>query len=483
MTALPSSEDVFAAMDRHALWPDPGGRGIIACSGGLDSTALARRVAPALLSRGVHVVLACLDHGWRGDQGADDARFVEGLAGELGVGFVAARRTSDPALVADVGREAAARSDRRGWLVSLTNGPEDRIYLGHHQDDQLETVLLRLEQGVPEHRAASMAMRDGPWCRPLLLEDRARLQEQAEAAGWSWREDPSNADLRFARNRIRHTCVPELRARDPQKVESLLASGSAARLAIDERRREVERVLPEVMLARAEGGLVLDRRPLGVLAPEVGLILLRQLCAPARVGGRSPGRAVLSDLLRGCADGQPARLFELGAGCTARVSGDRVELSRSPLRLEGEEPAPRPLPDGEEVDWPGGWRFGSSLADEHEARRRLVEPDAGRAFAAFDSATLRRPISIRAAGEGLRLRPFGMTGSRALRDLLAEAGVPRPQRAAWPTLIDADDRVLWLPGVRASDAAPVVESGGAIILYTVAGPTPERAAASTPGTP
>ena len=470
-------------MHRHALWPDPGGRGIIACSGGLDSMVLARRVAPSLASRGFGVVLACLDHGWRGDEGAADAAFVRALAAELGAGFVTARRVSDPALVADVGREAAARADRRGWLLSLTDGDADRVYLGHHEDDQLETVLLRREQGVPFRRAACMPTRDGPWCRPLLGVERTRLRAAAEGAGWSWREDPSNADLRFARNRIRHTVVPELRARDPHQADLLLASGMAARLAIDEQRTEAERALPDVLESRGAGGSVLRRRALSDLPPEVALMLLRQVCPPALVGGRPPGRAALGELLRGCVDGQPARLFELGAGWTARVSGDRVELSRSSLRLEGEEPAGRTLAGDEPVDWPGGWRFGSSLAEGDELRARLADPDAGRAFAAFDARTLQRPVSIRAAGQGLRLRPYGMAGSRKVRDLLAEAGVPRLHRAGWPAFIDADGRVLWLPGVRASGVAPVPESGTAIILYTVAGPTPERVAASTPGTP
>lgn len=476
-------ESLAATLDAHGMWPDPGGLAVVACSGGADSTVLARLLVPLLRDRGVRATLACLDHGWRGDQGAADAASVETLAAALDASFVATRRLAAPELIAEVGREAAARQVRRRWLASLVDCEADRIYLGHQRDDQLETVLLRREQGVPLGRAATMAWRDGPWCRPLLDVSRGALRRLAVEAGWRWREDPTNEDLRFERSRIRQRVVPELLARDPGAAGRLLREGEEARERIDAALREADQRLSEVVLARDADSCVLSRSGLASSPIEVGILLLRQLCAPCVEGGRRPGRTVLLAVLRDCTPRQPARLRQLGAGWTARVAGDRVELARHPLRLEGDKPGPRTLCEGQEVDWPGGWRIGARRTDAAEVRRRLADPAAGRTFAIFDPANLRRPLSVRAAGRGLHLRPFGLAGTAKVRDLLAEAGVPRPQRAAWPTLVDADGQVLWLPGIRASEVAPVANSGAAIILYTVAGPSPEGAPAPTPGTP
>lgn len=473
--AAPVAELAFVSMDRHDLWPGPGGRAVVACSGGADSVVLARLLAPLLADRGHAVTLACLDHGWRPDA-RDDVAFVADLAGVLDVAFVTAARPSPAPLTADLGREGAARAVRRSWLAGLAPGPADRIYLGHQRDDQLETVLLRREQGLPPERAAVMAWRDGPWCRPLLDRPRSALRQMATGRGWPWREDPTNSDLSLDRNRIRRRTVPDLSV---DEVERLLQQGRVARARIDAHRIEARRLGGRAVVDPGPDRALLDRVALVAAPREVALMLLRQLCG----GSRQPGRAVLAALLDDCVEGRPARLRDLGRGWTGLVAGDRVELSRRPLHLEGPEPAAQQLPEECHVEWPGGWTFGCRRLDPAEARRRLAEPDAGLAFAAFDPDTLAGPVTVRAAGSGLRLRPFGLRGHSKVRDLLAQAGVPRPERAGWPVLVDANDEVLWLPGIRASSVAPVADSGAAIMLYTVAAPPPTKAPAITPGTP
>ena len=467
--------DLRVPMDRQALWPDRSGRAVIACSGGADSVVLARLLAPLLQGRGHAVTLACLDHGWRQDATVDVA-LVSALAQDLGADFATARRPAPAPLVSELGREGAARAVRRAWLASLARGPSDRVYLGHQRDDQLETVLLRREQGVAPERAAVMPWRDGCWCRPLLDRTRAGLRALAARQGWAWRDDPSNEDETLDRNRIRRRALPSL---SELEAERLLRQGWLARLRIDALRLEADRLRGEVLRTEEPGACSLDRAALSAAPREVALLLLRLVCG----GDRTRGGAALQARLDDCSPGGPARVRHLGGGWTGRVAGDRLELSLGELELEGEPPPSATLRPGETLTWPGGWTLGCRSVDAGEARRHLAAPDAGRSFAAFDPDALAGPVSVRAAGSGLRIRPFGLNGTSSVRDLLAEAGVPRPQRAAWPVLVDDAGEVLWLPGVRASATAPVAGSGAAIILYTVAGPPSTGASASTPGTP
>jgi tRNA(Ile)-lysidine synthetase-like protein len=165
-------------------------------------------------------------------------------------------------------------------------------------------------------------------------------------------------------------------------------------------------------------------------------------------------------------------------GWSARTAASEVVLSRGPLELEGAERPPVRLDLDRPVRWSGGWALGAVRIEAAEAHRRLGEPDAGRAFALLDAEEVEEPLTVRCVGVGQRIRPFGLDGSRLVRDVLAEDGVPRPARAGWPMVVDASGRVVWIPGVRAGATAPLRSgSEAALLLYTVAAPgLPDRTA-------
>ncbi len=427
---------------------------VIGCSGGLDSVVFARTHAPGRLRDGAQVTLACLDHGWRASA-ADDVAFVSALAEELGAGFATARIPPAPDRVRRVGRQAAAREVRRAWLQSLG---ADRILLAHHRDDDLETIAigtLRATSGdsLEILRSASTYAPSIPragWAeRPLLDTPRAELRAIAEQNGWTWREDPSNRDRRYLRVRLRRDVLPRLR--DDERVR-MLAGGRLAR-------QELDRVqnLARRWAAEASPG-TLPRESFASLEAEVAAAVLRLACTPHH---RPLRRAAAASLQRD-ARTPGARLRDLGGGWFARTAGDVVELARTPFVLED---AATPTPSLRVVPVPAS-----------AARARIASDPAaaGRTFAVLDAASVPRPLTLVPAGSGRRMRPFGMGGrSRLVRDLLAEAGVPRPRRASWPVVLDGDGAVAWVPGVRAGDVAPLRPgSEDALLLYTDAAPEP-----------
>ena len=213
------------AFDRaHRLGPLPG---VVAVSGGADSVALLRAFHHL---GGRPLVVAHFGHGLRGAESDADAAFVGELAGRLGLPFRLGRGN----LAAGPGLEAAARRQRYDWLAGVVaEVGAGWVAMGHTVDDQAETVLHRLVRGTGLHglrgmepcRRRVVAGVSFLLLRPLLTIARADVLAYLASLNQPYREDSSNADRRFTRNRIRHELLPLLKTFNPD------AAGALNRLA------------------------------------------------------------------------------------------------------------------------------------------------------------------------------------------------------------------------------------------------------------
>jgi tRNA(Ile)-lysidine synthase len=210
---------------------------VVACSGGADSTALLRAMVaitgnvPAELS---WLVVAHFNHGWRGAESDGDQVFVEGLAKQLGVECQIGRAEASPS----GGRrrdEATARDLRHRFLLGVARQTGARhIVLAHTADDQAETVLHRILRGTAVAGLAGMSRvrpvtPDVSLVRPLLRVRRAEILEYLRSIGQTYRDDSSNLDPTYTRNRIRHELLPQLqRDYNPQVVDALLNLAASA---------------------------------------------------------------------------------------------------------------------------------------------------------------------------------------------------------------------------------------------------------------
>ena len=188
----------------------PGDRVAAAVSGGADSVFLLHVLAHIAPRLNVTLAgVAHLNHKLRGEASDADERFVAGLAGGLGVPFF---RAEARVMEAGGNLEQAARRARIKFFETLIReGKADRIATGHTRDDQAETVLFRMLRGSGLAGLAGILPVTGEHLiRPLLETTRAEIEEFLTARGIPWREDASNADHRFARNRIRHGLLPQL---------------------------------------------------------------------------------------------------------------------------------------------------------------------------------------------------------------------------------------------------------------------------------
>jgi tRNA(Ile)-lysidine synthase len=181
------------------------------CSGGGDSIALLHLFHRLSPKRRPRLVVAHLDHAMRRGSKADRL-FVERLARTLDLPCIADRRDVGALRVKRESPEEAARRVRRAFLLEAAReAGASKIALGHTLDDQAETILMRLVRGAgPTALLGMTAVGPGPLVRPLLGLERAEIRGWLSRRRIAFREDPSNKDLRFERNRVRRLVMPLL---------------------------------------------------------------------------------------------------------------------------------------------------------------------------------------------------------------------------------------------------------------------------------
>ncbi len=233
---LPIEQRVLAALDALGVARETV---VVAVSGGLDSTVLLHLLAAVSAERDITLVVGHVDHGLRGIASEGDRKSVEAQAAALGLECQVVRIDVDAARRGQRNRarpsvqEAARQLRYRALDEIASRAGSRRIATAHHLDDQAETVLLRLLRGTSADGLAGIpeSSRGGRIVRPLLSLRRAELEDHARARGLRWREDASNQDAHYARNRLRLEALPALeQAFNPNLVPAL------GRLAESQRR-------------------------------------------------------------------------------------------------------------------------------------------------------------------------------------------------------------------------------------------------------
>jgi len=383
-----------------------GDRVLIAVSGGPDSTALLHALVKLAPRLGVTLVVASVDHGLR-PESAGEAKEVKRRCQRLGVGCEVVEVNLRKARRPHVSLQEAARDARLAALeTAAARLGCAKVALGHTADDQAETVLFRILRGTGIAGLAGIPYQRGLFVRPLLDVRRAELLAYLARRKVDFFSDPSNANRRYTRSRIRHDVLPVLARENPRVVESLLA---LAREARGQGSRPWQRSLP------AE--LYLPRR-----AVEVVNRLVRKGEGTQRVVVKSGAIVVSYGKVTWVARGAGAPSGPAVSSPSARrVAGPGV------YRIsDGQAPAVEITPHAT-----GHWPRGNA--------------------ASFDASKVHWPLALRPLQPGDRMAPRGGRGSRKLSDLMIDAKIPRESRAGLPVLCDDSDAILFVPGLRPSE--------------------------------
>jgi tRNA(Ile)-lysidine synthase len=309
---------------------------LVGLSGGPDSVALLDALVAVADERAIRVHAAHLDHRLR-PEAAQDAAFCARLCAQLGVPLhtasadVAARAARDRR-----GLEAAARRERYAFLRGTAAECGARFVLvGHNQDDQAETLLLRLLRGAGTRGLGAMRPRRGMVVRPLLGVSRTQILAHLQMRGQDFVLDPSNADAAFTRNRVRHEVLPVLALLNPRIAASL--ARTARLLARDERALQgLARAAAGQWQRSAAGGIAIPVALLRSLPPAIATRVL--LAGLRRTGGRrNVGALHVEALLRlGRSRSGNGRRLELPGGRQAGLDHGHLTLGSASIRAKSE---------------------------------------------------------------------------------------------------------------------------------------------------
>ncbi len=450
---------------REEMFAD-GGRIGVAVSGGADSVALLHALRQLYPNRPIAAVH--LNHCLRGDASDGDERFVRKLAQRMDCDVLV--RRVDVAARAQDSRESlesAGRSARYAFFADLRGSGEcGVIATAHTRSDQAETVLFRVLRGSGGAGLAGIlpTRRDGI-VRPMLDVTRAEVLTYLRACSLKWREDSSNDDPAFARNRLRRQLLPMLRQDWNPGIESALAN--TAEWALEEGRfwdAEIAQLRPECV-SETSDGTVLDVAKVRSLHPAVQRRLLH--CA-LRDFGAAPG-FVHVEALR-------ALVVQPRGSGVAEVPGLRAERSFGAVLLRR-----LPVPDVPEyclklavpgsVDLPvPGWGHLST---------RVVDPQTGRGLYNQHKTTLLdwdrvpKPLQVRGWRPGDRLTLAGKLAPKKIGDLFQQHRVSAWLRPGWPVVAggSGEGSVVWAGRFGLNDRFRVGPHSRRLLAIGISGPS------------
>ena len=429
------------------------GRIIVAVSGGIDSMALLHLLATPALGLRDRLFVAHFNHQLRGPESDADAAIVGQAAERLGLRFETGSGNARQ-LAAETGDgiEAAARQLRHDFFARLARRLSAVVALAHHADDQIETFFLRLLRGAGNRGLAGMQpSAPSPvdsgvtLVRPLLGIRRDEIVAYGEEQGIAHREDASNADTRFLRNRVRHELLPRLTERFGESVSRQIAramqvAGDEAD-CIDDLAAEWPGKPPFENLPIAVQRQVVQRQ-LFTLGAEPSFDLVESLRLEAgRVIEVAPGRRLQRN-----ADGQ--------VQVAAPAAEPEFSLARREVSIAGQ--AGEAEFDGLKIRWerlPGGLAKWRELG---QAERREV----------FDAEALGQAIALRHWRSGDRFQSIGQAGTTKLQDLFVNQKIPKVKRRQLVVAEAADGRLFWMQHFRIAEPFKVTESTTGLLLFS-----------------
>ncbi len=432
-----------------------GDRVAVAVSGGADSVALFCLLQELRSEIGIVLSVAHVNHQLRGEESDEDARFVAQLAQQHGLELhlcgapVGGKRNSK----IDSGIEGAARELRYGFFRQLAcEGRTSKIATAHTLDDQAETILLRIFRGTgirglsgihPQLAFEKEGQRVGEVVRPLLGFRRAVLVEFLRERGQSWREDSSNRNISFLRNRVRHRLLPIIAEQFGEAAIEHMSELAEIARGEEEHWKYGH---PEV---RAEGGFDSD----GEL-PQTGSLPVKPLLALILAAQRRRVRAWLEtnapnsrvsfrlieealDLARGVA----GRKLELSAGRSFRRR--RQELFLEPETLAGgcdvwDYEYPLAVPGTVLIPELGGG-IEAGFVDTND----VPESEHGQLL---DPARVPSEVLVRNWRPGDRFWPAHTATEKKVKELLSDRHATGAEKKLWPVAVVEGCGLVWMRG-------------------------------------
>ena len=401
------------------------GRIILALSGGIDSMVL----ADMLLKSKTDFVLAHCNFHLRGEESDGDEQFVREFAERNGLTiYVKQFDTMAYAKEHGISIEMAARDLRYAWFEELRQQlGYDKIAVAHHADDQLETFFINLLRGAGIRGLKGMQPVNGNIIRPLLDKSREEIHQYAIENGIKWREDHTNAETQFLRNKIRHELLPVIDGISKEGRASILKSISHLASENELYRELVDEKLFQIV---KKDGEVQKTSHLSPLTSQLLFEWLRDY------GFNSDQVHFIYEAM----NGQPGTSF---FSPTHKVTIERDGVELTPICQH----------DKTQVEL---------VYEQHPNDDNFVI-DKSPEVAQLDYDKLTFPLKLRMWQAGDRFYPLGMKGSRLLSDFMKDLKLTTRQKEECQVLTTAKDEIVWVVGRRVDERFKVTDKTKSIL--------------------
>ena len=439
-------EKVRIFIRQHHLLQDES-RVVVGLSGGSDSVCLAR----ILDKLGYEVVAAHCNFHLRGEESMRDEQFVASLCQQMGWNLH--QEDFDTAAYArqkGISIEMAAREYRYDWFKRLKEEVSaEAIAVGHHQDDNVETLLLNLTRGTGIKGLCGMQPKNGDVVRPLLCLTRKDILIYLEDVHQTYVTDHTNLEDDFARNKVRLDVLPLLETINQGAMKNLASTQENLTEVMKVYQQAMQDAIAKSVEQKENGEIHIDIQKLQTLPSPISL--LHEVLSPLGFN-----KAQLKDLLS--ALNESGKIFKAG--------DRRVLVDRQHIIVEGNQTLNAQLPNFNFTIVP--------IEELHiEKDPNFAYLDADKLSISFvsqlltDNSQRSTDITIRTPQEGDTFAPFGMGGKRKLlSDFLTDLKLSLFEKERQPLLIVGNE-IAWVIGRRSSELYRVDETTKWVLILSL----------------
>ncbi len=429
----------------------PGDHVIVGVSGGADSVALLSVLHGLRKKWNITLTVAHLNHMLRGEAAKREACFVAQRAETMGIPCVAEERDVRGVKIKEGGslQEAARIARYQFFLDVCRRRNAQKIALGHHADDQAETLLMWLIRGTSLKGLAGIPpLRDEIIIRPLITVSRREIEAYLEEKGLTFIPDSSAGEQHYLRNRIRHQLIPLLQQEyNPRIVATLSRLSELLRGENEALELMVGEIAQKILIAQNEQEMRFSIDHLKQCREELWGRIIKNIVAQLTGSSRGIYFRHIEAVCNLAAGTGPEKTVQLPAGWSVVREYNQLiftgEKSRSisycyvldalPERITIEEIKKDICFAVEEV--PGS-------PEEVLIRQKDVD--------FLDYNTIQFPLTLRNYQPGDRFHPLGLRGSKKLKDFFIDNKIPRRERHTFPVLLSRQE-IVWVGGLRIDD--------------------------------
>jgi tRNA(Ile)-lysidine synthase len=430
---------------------------LIAFSGGLDSTGLVAIFLELRKEWLLDIFLGHFNHRLRPGAGEDE-QFVRKAAQEHGLPlFVASEDVRSFAKLNRLNLEEAGRMLRYEFLSKTAQKIGGaKIATGHTLNDQAETFFLRLMRGSGLKGLGSISpVVEGRIIRPLLSVERKDIAEYVEKKGWAFREDESNLDRSFARNKVRLDLIPYIQENFEPKIVHRI--GKIVTIL-----QEEEKLLRKWASHEAKKAVLLE-------SEEIRLDLNSLLTLPQGLARRVVREYILmlKGDLREISFENVEALLNLEEGKSFQLTKELLlKRDKSFVFCRPEQPDRLTY----EYEWDGSSPLILEELNVIIKAERVKRPQSfafdDNAKACLDGKNIRFPLQVRSRQEGDRYRPLGAPGHKKLKEIMRAKSIPLTEREKKPVFLSGDE-IIWVLGLPVAEKFKISDKTKEVLVLAV----------------